>query len=594
MKELIERYVRELVKIPSTSNTETEKNCADYISKELADQPYFKKYPEQTGKYQLSGDSFGRSVPWGLVKGKSGFRKTIILTGHYDVVDTEEYGNERALAYDVEIWEELVKSGNVLPSMPDEVKEDFLSGDWMFGRGSADMKGGLSVGMALLEWYGKLVIEAEQKNAAADVSETKAASEMENVSGIGGNLLFITVPDEEGYSAGMRGAVPFLNELKDRFALEYEALIDLEPASMENGAKTIYTGSVGKTMPAVLVQGVKAHVLNCFQGVSSVGVLSSFFMKTELAPEFAEKSATEICPPPTWFCLRDRKEGYDVSVPFRAGGYMSMLGFEKTPDEVIRRLKVLGKESFEEYARRMEEQWKIVNKNGAETGASVTQEESKVSEEDADLVEEDKCFSCPGAAAAAKAEVLTISELIAYCRKEQGEAFATWLSEAYEAQKARLDKGETNFPSATLDFMEQLLNQSKISGPVMLLGFAPPFYPAVDSGKEGKMLFEEMKKAAEKEGVTLKYHEYFCGISDLSYCGGMDKGELSAYAAQTPLWGSAYAMDIEAMAKLKIPSMLFGPWGKDIHTRWERVNKASLFGKTPAVLKNFIEQMFDK
>ena len=48
------------------------------------------------------------------------------------------------------------------------------------------------------------------------------------------------------------------------------------------------------------------------------------------------------------------------------------------------------------------------------------------------------------------------------------------------------------------------------------------------------------------------------------------------------------------MAKLKIQSMLFGPWGKDIHTRWERVNKVSLFEKTPAVLKNFIEQMFDK
>ena len=65
----------------------------------------------------------------------------------------------------------------------------------------------------------------------------------------------------------------------------------------------------------------------------------------------------------------------------------------------------------------------------------------------------------------------------------------------------------------------------------------------------------------------------------------MDKEELAAYAAQTPLWGSAYAMDIEAMARLKIPSMLFGPWGKDIHTRWERVNKASLYEKTPAILK---------
>lgn len=569
MKELIERYVRKLVKIPGISNTEKEKVCADYIAEELAKQPYFKENPEQTGKYLLPGDSFGRSVPWGLVKGNGKSGKTIILTGHYDVVDTEEYGNDRALAYDIEKWEDLVKAGKALPGMPEEVKEDFLSGDWMFGRGTADMKGGLSVGMALLDWYGKLV-------------------------GATGNLLFVTVPDEEGYSAGMRGAVPFLNELKDRFGLEYTALIDLEPASMEDGAKTIYTGSVGKTMPAVLVQGVKAHVLNCFQGVSSVGVLSSFFMKTELAPEFAEKSATEICPPPTWFCLRDRKEGYDVSVPFRAGGYMSMLGFEKTPDEVIKRLKVLGKESFEEYARRMEEQWKAVNKNGAETVASVTQKESKASEEDADLVEEDKGFACPGAAAAAKAEVLTISELLAYCRKEQGEVFDPWLSEAYEAQKARLDKGEINFPSATLDFMEQLLNQSKISGPVMLLGFAPPFYPAVDSGEEGKLLFEEMKKAAEKEGVSLKCHEYFCGISDLSYCGGMDKEELAAYAAQTPLWGSTYAMDIEAMAKLKIPSMLFGPWGKDIHTRWERVNKVSLYEKTPAVLKNFIEQMFDK
>ena len=69
MRGLIERYVRELVKIPSTSNTETEKSCADYIAEELAKQPYFKEHPEQTGKYLLPEDSLGRSVPWGLVKG---------------------------------------------------------------------------------------------------------------------------------------------------------------------------------------------------------------------------------------------------------------------------------------------------------------------------------------------------------------------------------------------------------------------------------------------------------------------------------------------------------------------------------------------
>ena len=80
MRELIERYVREMVKIPSISNTEMEKNCADYIAEELAKQPYFKEHPEQTGKYLLPEDSLGRSVPWGLVKGNGGSRKTISLT----------------------------------------------------------------------------------------------------------------------------------------------------------------------------------------------------------------------------------------------------------------------------------------------------------------------------------------------------------------------------------------------------------------------------------------------------------------------------------------------------------------------------------
>lgn len=70
MRELIERYVRELVKIPSTSNTETEKSCADYIAEELAKQPYFKEYPEQTGKYLLPEDSFWPVCTMGTGKRK--------------------------------------------------------------------------------------------------------------------------------------------------------------------------------------------------------------------------------------------------------------------------------------------------------------------------------------------------------------------------------------------------------------------------------------------------------------------------------------------------------------------------------------------
>lgn len=41
-------------------------------------------------------------MAYGLVRGNG--RRTVILTGHYDVVDTEEYGEFRKYAYDVEAW----------------------------------------------------------------------------------------------------------------------------------------------------------------------------------------------------------------------------------------------------------------------------------------------------------------------------------------------------------------------------------------------------------------------------------------------------------------------------------------------------------
>ena len=60
---------------------------------------------------------------------------------------------------------------------------------------------------------------------------------------------------------------------------------------------------------------------------------------------------------------------------------------------------------------------------------------AEVPEEKAGLTSEGNPLACPGTAAAAEAEVLTVSELLAYCRKEQGEAFTAWLSEATRLRK---------------------------------------------------------------------------------------------------------------------------------------------------------------
>ena len=53
-------------------------------------------------------------------------------------------------------------------------------------------------------------------------------------------------------------------------------------------------------------------------------------------------------------------------------------------------------------------------------------------------------------------------------------------------------------------------------------------------------------------------------------------------------------MDFGAMSGFKVPSLLFGPIGRDAHQMSERVNAASLLEEIPEIMKNFIEQMFAK
>ena len=51
-------------------------------------------------------------------------------------------------------------------------------------------------------------------------------------------------------------------------------------------------------------------------------------------------------------------------------------------------------------------------------------------------------------------------------------------------------------------------------------------------------------------------------------------------------------MDLDAMADFRVPSLLFGPIGKDAHQMSERVHARSLLEEVPVILQQFIEQMF--
>ncbi len=145
----------------------------------------------------------------------------------------------------------------------------------------------------------------------------------------------------------MRGSIPFFTGMQGRFGLEYGCLVDLEPSFNEDGRQQVYIGSVGKTMPAVLVQGREGTCGGLLPRIERNRGPGGNVPAHGAGPRiFRTMGRGEPCPPPTWFNLRDRKEGYDVSVPYRAAGYMSMLGFGKTADSVMGRLRRLGGRHF--------------------------------------------------------------------------------------------------------------------------------------------------------------------------------------------------------------------------------------------------------
>ena len=88
-------------------------------------------------------------------------------------------------------------------------RKDFESGEWLFGRGTADMKYGLALCIELLRHF----------------SED---------GGIRGKILYVAVCGEETNSEGMHGAVSFLNELALEKNLKYSAFLLTECYMMDD------------------------------------------------------------------------------------------------------------------------------------------------------------------------------------------------------------------------------------------------------------------------------------------------------------------------------------------------------------------------
>lgn len=62
-----------------------------------------------------------------------------------------------------------------------------------------------------------------------------------------------------------------------------------------------------------------------------------------------------------------------------------------------------------------------------------------------------------------------------------GEEAEKWFRALYEDAGERIRLGQWNYPRATLEIMDAALTYSGITAPVMVIAFAPPYYPAFHS-----------------------------------------------------------------------------------------------------------------
>ncbi len=503
--ERVLELLRQMIAIDSETDTEKEKDMEKYLQKLLSGMNHV-----TGGMIHIPDDVHDRSVVYGLIQGRK--KDTVIFLNHHDVVGVDSYGMLRddAFSPDALLHDLLEVEKN------DDILEDLRSGQWLVGRGSCDMKGGAAAQLAVFESY------------AADPGDA--------------SLLYISLPDEESYSAGMRAAVSLLEELRSSYGLVYRVLVNSEPNQKENGTLISYTGSVGKLLPVVFAQGKSVHVGNYSYGINPIGVISRIIAETEGDMSLADTCKDESTPPPAWIYLRDRKEHYDITLPQRVAACANFMTYQKTPEDVMYLLMNAARHAVRQALDK--------------TGTAVSM------------------------------EVISGAELMKRAAAYPG--FDVFYENVKNNSFLSLKKGETTYVQATIRQIEEILNFTGMTDPLVVIAFVPPYYPAADSLFLQDQRFDELLRVISRMAdVTFKH--YFNGISDCSYCCVNPNLNESILENNLLLWGRSYSFDFAAMTKMQIPFILLGPWGKDLHERTERVHIGSVSEELPAILDVIIQ-----
>ncbi|MHC1721979.1 MAG: M20/M25/M40 family metallo-hydrolase [Aminipila sp.] len=541
----IENILLKYIKAQSFTFSQGEKNAELFLMEYFSNIKYFKDHPEYYGTYEIAGDPFNRAVFYGMVKGLG--NDAVVLVHHNDVVEVEDYKLLKPYAFSPEsLEEELTKIKN---SLQEEAQIDLMEGKFLFGRGTCDMKGGGAIQLALLERY-------------SEIKDFK------------GNVIVIAVPDEENLSAGMRSAVSLLKDLKNKYNFNYKLMINSEPHQRKDKEKGVFSkGSVGKIMPFIYVRGYLSHIGKVFEGFNPLNLMSEIVRNTELNTDFSDIVGSEMAPPPTWLYLKDNKKQYDVSMPLAVSGCFSILTLNRTPQEIMKKVKGICIKSFEDVLEQMGQNYKIFA----------------------------KVKKLPSENLPWKAKVVAFAELYEEACKNYGEKFIESYKAIVKNIESKFNKGQYSIIECNFELVEFVYQYINDISPRVVYGLIPPYYPNVSNAYYQGLSYEilnlpeELCKYTKTEfGQIYETEEFYTGISDLSYTSIRDGEEtIKTLEAYMPLFGDFYSIPISDIEEISMPCINIGPWGKDFHKLTERVYKEDLYNRTPRIINKTISWLLN-
>lgn len=533
-----EELLLKLVRIPSVTCSAAENDAAVFVHGHLSGLDYFRENPSHLLMVPtpLEGDMRPLHTVTARIMARKSTGKTAVLIAHYDVVDVGVYEELRPWAFEPDELAKRLAAGE----LDDRVRRDLASGDFIFGRGTMDMKCGLAVAMELLRDY-------DHDRDLFDI-----------------NIILLAVPDEENTACGMRGAAKYLAELQREEGLEYLAGIDIEPSEPglpDARNQLIFMGTLGKLLPTFYCRGLAAHVGNYYHGLSAALLSSRIVCSAEGAPELADPH-NGACQP-SWICLNHRilTEGYSVTVPERALAYFNCFATTKTPAIVMEEMRAIAEKAAEQTIAQLRASHTAI----AEMGYAPEMNENL------------------------SVRVVSFGEIFDMAAALYGGG-ADALSGHVSDFLADLPAGDMR--DRGVGVLEELIRLSGIEPPFIAVGFLPPYNPQKTSldGKPGsdalvRVAGRVVGEARDRFGVAVDIVELFAGLSDMSYLGfGGSMDDVRPLMENCPGWGDLFSVPIEEMMQIDMPVMNLGPCGYDAHRKTERVDRKYSLDVLPELL----------